>query len=577
MTDWGGDNDHAAGVKAGSNLVMPAPGADCAMGLLKALEEGRIMEADIDARVEEFLAVALELYGRVAKQPKTFDVDAHHAVARKCAEGSIVLLENDGILPLDRSKTVALIGDFAQTPRYQGAGSSQVNPTKLVDLKDALGSSGLEITGFATGYSRTDPKPDRSLIDPAVALAKMADVVLLCVGLDEIAESEGLDRTHLNLSAGQLALIEEVRRTNANVVLVLCGGAPFLMPGSDKFRAAIHGYLGGQAGAQAMADAILGKINPSGKLSETWPLALEHDPANPYYPSSQRTSEYREGLYVGYRYYDTAGVPVRYPFGYGISYTKFTYSELEADRENVSFTLANTGTMDGAEIAQVYISAKNSRVYRPRKELKGFAKVSLKAGESRRVTISLDDKAFRYFNTVTNRWETEPGEYEIFVAANVLDVRLSQTIRVDGAEVPVPELLPSYRDCAVNNVSDEVYAKLLGRPIPDGTWGGVLEKNDAICQMYYAKSGLARLACKLLTALKDKAEAKGKPDLNILFIYNMPSRAMGKMAGSIISEKMVDDILLIVNGHFFRGMGRLIADFFRNQRDSKKFLKKLEG
>ena len=578
VTDWGGDNDHVEGVRAGSNLVMPAPGPDCAIGLVKAVGEGRITEHEVDVRVTEFLNVALELCQRAENQPKEFDVEAHHAVARKCAEGSIVLLENDGILPLDRNKSVAVIGDFAQTPRYQGAGSSQVNPTKLENLKDMLEHNGLEITGYTTGYSRTDPRPDKALIEPAVLLAKMSDVVLLCVGLDEIAESEGMDRNRFELSPGQRELIEQVCAVNVNVVLVLSGGAPFLMPDRSKYRAAIHGYLGGQAGSQAMADAILGKINPSGKLNETWPLALEDNPSYNYYPSPQRTSEYREGLYVGYRYYDKAGIPVRYPFGYGSSYTTFEYSDLRAAAEAVTFTLTNTGGMAGAEVAQVYVAAKNSKIHRPKKELKGFTKVFLEPGESKRVTVQLDDKAYRYFNTVTGSWETESGEYEILVAANVYDVKLRACVCVEGNNVPVPNQdLPSYQSGWIGEVPDEEYSKLLGCPIPDGSWGGVLEKNDAICQMYYAKSPLARFVCRVLTWLKDRAEAKGKPDLNILFIYNMPFRAIGKMAGGMVSEKMVEDILFIVNGHFFRGMGRLILDFFGNLQANKEFLKKLEG
>ena len=578
VTDWGGDNDHAAGVRAGSNLVMPAPGPDCAIGLVNAVKAGKISEKEVDARVLEFLRVVQKLDAQAQNAADSFDADAHHAIARKCAEGSIVLLDNDGILPLNQSGTYALIGDFAETPRYQGAGSSQVNPTKLESLKDALESSGLEITGFAKGYSRTDPHPQAELIDPAVMLAKMSESVILCAGLDEIAESEGMDRVTLELSEGQRKLIEEVCAVNQNVILVLSGGAPFLLPERSTYRAVIHGYLGGQAGAQAMADALLGKINPSGKLNETWPLALSDNPSYPYYPSKQRTAEHREGLYIGYRYYDTVGKPVRYPFGYGLSYTTFAYSDIQATKGEVTFTITNIGARDGAEIAQVYVSCKNGKIFRPAKELKGFAKVFLKMGERKTVTVKLDDKAFRYFNVKTDRWEVETADYEIMVASNVSDVKLSQTIHVVGHDAPNPYgSLPAYESGKIEAVSDAEFEALLGRPIPDGSWSGELQKNDAICQLYYAKSGIARFAYKVLTSLKNKAEAKGKPDLNILFIYNMPFRAIGKMAGGMVSEKMVDDILTIVNGHFFRGFGRLIVDFFKNLSANKAFIKKLEG
>ena len=578
VTDWGGDNDHAAGVKAGSNLVMPAPGPDCAIGLVKAVKEGKVSEADIDKRLTELLNVVFSTSEAVSKAPKSFDKEAHHAIARRCAEGSIVLLDNDGILPLKKETKTAVIGDFAETPRYQGAGSSQVNPTKLDSLKDALTSAGLNITGYAKGFSRVDPKPDQKLIDEAVAAAKGADVVLLCVGLDEILESEGMDRQHMELSRGQQALIDGVCAVNRNVVLVLSGGAPFVMPERAKYRAAIHGYLGGQAGAGAMADALLGKVNPSGKLNETWPEKLSDNPSYPYFPSKERTAEYREGLYIGYRYYDTAGVPVRFPFGYGLSYTTFAYSDISASQNAVTFTVTNTGAVDGAEVAQVYVSCKDGKVFRPNKELKGFAKVFLKAGESKTVTVPLDDKAFRYFNVKSDRWEIEPANYNICVGSNVSDVELIQTIWVEGTEAPLPyESLPAYESGKISAVSDSEFAKLLGRPIPDGRWSGELTKNDAICQLYYAKSWAARLAYKLLTWLKNKSEAKGKPDLNILFIYNMPFRAMGKMAGGMVSEKMVDDIVLLVNGHFFRGLGRVIRDFFGNMRGNKAFMKQLEA
>lgn len=577
VTDWGADNDHTEGVKAGSNLVMPAPGPDCAIGLVKAVKEGRIAEKVLDERLEELLKVVFSTSEAVSKAPKTFDKDAHHAIARKCAEEAIVLLDNDGILPLNKETKTAVIGDFAETPRYQGAGSSMVNPTKLDSLKDALAAAGLTVTGYAKGFSRTDPKPDQTLIDEAVNAAKGAEAVLLCVGLDEIAESEGMDRLSMELSKGQQALIDAVSAVNRNVILVLSGGAPFVMPGKERYRAAIHGYLGGQAGAGAMADALLGKVNPSGKLNESWPVQLEDNPSYPYFPSKERTAEYREGLYIGYRYYDTVGVPVRYPFGYGLSYTTFAYSDVSATKDEVTFTVANTGAVDGAEVAQVYVSCRNGNIFRPRKELKGFAKVFLKAGERKTVTVKLDDKAFRYFNVKTDRWEVETADYEISVAASVSDVKLTATVHVVGQAAPAPYgELPSYESGRIEAVTNGEFEALLGHPIPDGHWSGELTANDAICQLYYAKSAPARLVCKILTNMKNKAEAKGKPDLNILFIYNMPFRAIGKMAGGMVSEKMVDDIVFLVNGHFWRGLGRAIADFFRNLSSKRAYMKQLE-
>ena len=574
VTDWGADNDHALGVKNGSNLVMPAPGPDAAIGLVNAIKEGRVSEADLDERLKELFRVLVSADEAMKKAPKSFDKDAHHALARKCAEQSIVLLENDGILPLDRNAVVGIIGDFARNPRYQGAGSSMVNPTRLDNLYDCLRAAGVSIAGYAQGFDRRRPNPDQKLIDEAVRVAEAAPVVLLCVGLDEIAESEGMDRSDMELSKGQRELIEAVCKVNRNVVLVLSGGSPFVIPGS--FRAAIHGYLGGQAGAGAMADALLGKVNPSGKLNETWPLQLEDTPACAYFPSKERTAEYREGLYIGYRYYDTANVPVRYPFGHGLSYTTFLYSDIHAEKDRVTFTIANVGAWDGAEVAQVYVSCKDGNVFRPKKELKGFAKVFLKAGESRTVSVSLDDKAFRYFNVKTNRWEVESGIYTISVASDAAHVRLSANIRVEGTNAPAPYgALPGYESGRITRISEVEYRDLLGHPIPDGHWGGELTRNDAICQLYYAKTGAARLVYKILTHMKEKSEAKGIPDLNILFVYNMPFRALAKMSGGLMSDRMVDDVVLLVNGHFWQGLGRLIGDFFRNRRANKAFMRKI--
>lgn len=576
VSDWGADNDHIEGLKAGSNLVMPSPGADCAVRLINAVRDGRILENVLDNRLRELLTVIDSTNEVLKNRSKTFDVDAHHEIARRCAEGSIVLLENDGILPLDSTKGVAVIGDFAKTPRFQGAGSSMVNPTKLDNLMDCLMAEDVNIIGYAQGYSRTQRKVDKGMVDCAVELAKMAEVILLCVGLDEIAESEGLDRETLELSEGQQALIKAVCGVNKNIILVFSGGSPFVLPKRTTYRAAIHGYLGGQAGAAAMAAALVGKVNPSGKLNETWPESLESNPSYRYFPAKEQTAEYREGLYIGYRYYDTAGIPVRYPFGYGLSYTSFTYSDIITDEKSVTFTLTNTGKYDGAEIAQVYISCQNGMVFRPKKELKGFTKVFLKAGESKSVTIPLDDKAFRYFNIKTKAWEIEAADYEISVAASVSDVRLTKTIKIVRKPAPIPYgNLPSYENGKVSNVSESEFEELLGRPIPNGKWSGELTKNAAICQLYYAKSGIARTACKILTHRKKRLEAKGKIDINLFFIYNMPLRALCKMTGGMVSERMVDDIVFLVNGHFWRGLGRLIADFFRNKRESNAFMKEL--
>ncbi len=574
VSDWGASNDHVAGVAAGSHLEMPTTGGDSDEELIAAVKSGKISEDLVTRRVEEFLIATMPAREAVDKVKGTpFDVDAHHAIARKAAEQSIVLLKNEGsLLPLAKGTRVAVIGDFAQKPRYQGAGSSVVNPTRLDSTLDVIGSFPLELVAFAPGYNRTGPA-DAALESAALDAAKQADVVLLYIGLDEISESEGLDRSHMRIPASQIQLLQRVAAVNPKVVAVLSGGSAIEMDWEENCQAIIHGYLSGQAGASAMLSALLGEVNPSGKLSESYPYRYEDTPSAPYFPARQRNSEYREGLYVGYRYFETAGVPVRYPFGYGLSYTSFAYSDLTATEQQVTFTLTNTGSRDGAEVAQVYIGAKTGNVYRPVRELKGFSKVFLKAGESRRVTIPLDDKAFRYFNTVTNRFEIDGGTYTIMVGGNSHDISLTAEVRVTGTNAPVPvalDAIPSYVSGKITAISDEEFRTLLGHEIPDGSWSGQLDVNDAICQMYYSKSFLCRQVYKVMTGMLEKSMAKGTPNLNILFVYNMPFRAIGKMAGGMVNQKMVDGIVKVVNGHFFGGLGQIISGFFGQQKVAKK-------
>ena len=577
VSDWGAANDFVDGVRAGSHLEMPTTGGDSAEYLKKAMYEGKISEEMVDKRVDELLDIVLETYEAVSKyRGNSFDVEAHHAMAMKASEESIVLLKNDGnILPLAPNTKVAVIGDFAETPRYQGAGSSVVNPTKLDSTMGVIGNFAFDVVGFEKGYPRVGAG-DPAMQAAAVELAKKADVVLLYLGLDEISESEGLDRSHMKLPQSQIDLLNAVAAVNDKVVIVMSAGSAVEMPWLDKCKAMVHGYLCGQAGASAVLKAILGEINPSGKLSETYPIAYEDVSSAPYFPAEQRNVEYREGLYVGYRYFETVNKPVLFPFGYGLSYTTFAYSDLIVDAEKATFTITNTGDVDGAEVAQLYVSAQAPKVYRPAKELKGFAKVFLKAGESREVTIPLDDKAFRYFNTKTDQFEIDGGEYEILIGASVADIKLSGTVTVTGTDAELPyELadIPSYATADIKKVSDAEFETLLGDPIPDGKWAGTLQMNDAICQLYYAKSLKARFVYKIMTGMLNKSIAAGKPDLNIIFIYNMPFRAIGKMAGGMVSQDMCESIVQIVNGHgiaFCKGLIGLIGGFFKQQGVMKK-------
>ena len=581
LTDWGGSNDHIKGVAAGSDLEMPTPGMDSARQIVKAVKEGKLSEEAVDACVGRLLeAVQTLVRGQEEKKRQDFDEKAHHELARKAAAESAVLLKNqEDILPLKPGTHVALIGDFAFDPRYQGAGSSMVNSTRLDKISDMIEEYDLTVTGMAKGYVRTG-ETDTVMEKEAVDLARSADVVLYCFGLDELSESEGVDRTHMRIPQNQITLLEAITRVNPKVVGILCAGSAVEMPWINSVKALLHGYLCGQAGAGALLDIIVGKVNPSGRLNETYPLRYEDTPAFKYFPSEQRNSEYKEALYVGYRYYDTAKVRVQFPFGFGLSYTEFEYSDLQVDEMGADFILANTGKMDGAETAQLYIGKKDAKVFRPEKELKGFQKVFLKAGESRKVRIPFDDKTFCYWNRRTGCWEVEGGTYTIMIGASCLDIRLETEVKMEGTTEVYPyhtNRMPSYYTGLINNVEDAEFQELLDKPIPDGKWGGELTMNDAICQMYYAKSPVARFIYKKLTQMKKKSEDAGKPDLNILFIYNMPFRAIAKMTGGMVSMEMVEGIMTMVNGHLFRGLGHTITGFFRNQRQNRKYVKKLTG
>ena len=565
VTDWGGSNDHALGVKNGSTLEMPAPGGDAVRELLAAVQSGKIAEADVDARLDELLTLVLDTHAAVERHSRSFDADAHPALARRAAGESVVLLKNDdALLPLAEGTRVAVIGDFAETPRYQGAGSSAVNSIKVDTFLDCLNDSGLYSVGFAPGFDRQG-KPDAAKQAEAVALAAEADAVLLCLGLDEIKESEGLDRADMKLADNQIELLQAVREANPNTVVIVNAGASLETPWLPHCKALVYGALGGQAGAGAMVDVLTGKINPGGKLAETWANAYDDTPARDHFAGPGRTVQYREGLYVGYRYYQTAGVPVAFPFGHGLSYTQFAYSDLHADAHSATLTVTNTGDRAGAEIVQLYVAKPNAEIFRPAQELKAFAKVQLAAGESKTVTLTLDDKAFRYWNTRTDSWEVEGGTYELRVGASSADIRLTAAVEVIGTDALNPyagKALPHYQSGKVQTVPDAEWETLLGRPIPDDRVK--IDRNMTLGELNHGRSPLGWLVWAVLTALLNASYKKGKPDLNVLFQYNMPLRALAKMTNGAISMGMVDGIVMEVQGFWVIGLVRVIFEAVKN-------------
>jgi len=578
VTDWGGSNDHVEGVREGSTLEMPCPGFGSAKRLMQAVAEGRLPESAVDARVDELLELVFTTDAAVKAAPKRFDRDAHHALARRAAAESVVLLKNeDDLLPLKPGQRVALIGDFAQTPRYQGAGSSSVNATRVDNLKDAAEADDITLAGFCAGYERSGT-PNPAFVEEAAALARKADVVVLCMGLDESSESEGLDRSHICIPENQKQLLEAVAQANENLVVVLSAGSVVETGWVSRCKAVLHAYLGGQAGAGAIMDVLTGRVNPSGKLAETLPLTYEDTPAARYFPGKQQNVEYREGLYIGYRYYETAHVPVRYPFGYGLSYTTFAYSDLKADADKVTFTITNTGSRAGAEIAQLYVAKADAAVFRPEKELKGFAKVFLQAGECKTVTIPLDDKAFRYWNVKTDRWETEGGSYQLLVGASVQDIRLRAEVPVQGTGALDPyagKAVQCYRTADIKNVPDAAFEALLGHAIPENK--PHIDQTMTLGELNHSRSPLCWLAWAVLHTLLKRSSREGTPDLNLLFQYNMPVRALAQMTGGMVGQETVDGIVMEAKGFWIIGLLRALIGFGQNAVSNRKFRAALDA
>ena len=578
ITDWGGSNDHALGVKNGSTLEMPAPGGDSVRELLAAVESGKIAESDIDARLSELLPLVFDTKAALDAAPRAFDAAAHHALARRAAAESLVLLKNEGaLLPLAAGTKVAVIGDFAKNPRYQGAGSSMVNSTQVDVLLDKLIDSELNVIGYQQGFDRHG-KPDAALQKSACELAAQANAVILCMGLDEIAESEGLDRSNLRLAQNQVDLLQAVKAVNPKIVVVLYSGSVVETPWLDNCQALLYAALGGQAGAGAVADALIGKVNPCGKLAETWPLTYADVPSAADFATRRKTVAYREGLYIGYRYFTTAEKAVRFPFGYGMSYTTFAYSDMAADEQGVSLTVTNTGSVAGTEIVQLYVAKKNSELFRPARELKGFARVTLAPGEKQRITLTLDDKAFRFWNVKANRWEIEGGEYELLVGASVEDIRLCEKITVHGTATVHPyedKGLDCYYTGDVLHVSDADFEKLLGHPLPKGKTK--IDRNLTLGELNHARSPLGWLVWLVLTILLDASYKRGKPDLNILFQYNMPLRALAKMTNGAISMGMVDGIVMELQGFWILGLVRVIYEAIKNVVLNAQMEKRLRG
>lgn len=492
VSDWGAVNERVKGLEAGLDLEMPSSFGIGDQKIVEAVKEGKLSEEVLDRAVERILNIIFKAVDN-RKENATYDKEEHHRLAREVARECMVLLKNeDNILPLKRQGTIAVIGEFARKPRYQGGGSSHVNPTKLDDIYEEIKKSAGDNVRviYAQGYNVDKDEVDESLLEEAKRVAKEADVAVIFAGLPERYESEGYDRQHMRMPENHCALIEGVAEVQPNVVVVLSNGSPVEMPWLDKVKGLLEAYLGGQALGGAIADLLFGDANPSGKLAETFPKKLSDNPSYLNFPGEGDRVEYREGVFVGYRYYDKKGIEPLFPFGYGLSYTTFEYSDLTISKKEmldtetvtVSVKVKNTGEMAGKEIVQLYVRNVESTVIRPEKELKGFEKVELKPGEEKTVTFELDKRAFAYYNVDIRDWHVETGEFEILIGKSSRDIVLKDKILVKST---VTVRKPVHRNTLVGDLLSDpvlapVFKEFMSKASQDNPMFAPIQDQDSI-------------------------------------------------------------------------------------------------
>ena len=497
VSDWGAVNERVAGVAAGLDLEMPGSGGRTDAQIVAAVQDGSLAESAVDQAVTRFLRILFQL--KDSRRPDLrFDEAAHHGLARETAAGCAVLLKNeDGILPLADDRRVAVIGGFARTPRYQGGGSSHINPTRVDDAFEELRTLHAGACSYSQGYPMDRDEVDEALIAEAVAAARAADVAVVFAGLPDAYESEGYDRKHMRLPDAHNRLIEAVAAVQPNTVVVLSNGSPVEVPWIGQVKALLEGYLGGQAWGGAMADLLTGRKTPGGKLAETFPLALENNPSSLDFPGTKETVTYREGVFVGYRWYETLGIPVRFPFGFGLSYTTFTLSDLTLDRTDmtdadtltVTVRVTNTGSRAGSEVVQLYVGDPASTVKRPVKELKAFEKVHLEPGTSTMVSFTLEKRAFAYWHEALGDWYVEGGRYDLHIGTSSADIACSASVEVASTtEVPVKITLNStlgdlMADPKTAPVVEAMFQRMTG---PGSPFAGLAEVNDEMVKAMLA-------------------------------------------------------------------------------------------
>lgn len=569
VSDWGAVNDRVAGLNAGNDLEMPSSGGVNDAKIVEAVKCGVIDETTLDERVDKLIDIILK--GAANKKPGyKFDVRAHNLLSRQIAEQSMVLLKNDGnILPLKRveGEYVAVIGAFADNPRYQGAGSSIINPTMIDSGRRAFNNSPISVK-FADGYDRSGKrKNEDAYITEACNLAKNASKAVVFIGLTDDYESEGFDRSTMKLPDGHNRLVEAVSRVNDNVIVVLEGGSPVEMPWADDVKAILNAYLGGQSVAPAIVDVLTGKANPCGKLAETYPVCLKDTPTSFRYPDSKEDVQYRESIFIGYRYYDKVERNVRFPFGFGLSYTSFEYSDIKLKKKNltkgegakVTFTIKNTGDVAGSEIAQVYVAKPESKTFRAPKELKGFVKIHLDPGEEKKVSVELDDRAFAFWNTATEDWCVESGEYKILVGASSRDIRLEAVAKMksedDEAIVDLRESAGVYFDGDPARAREDDFKVIYGgefKLAPEITSDSL---NNSIERS--KDKGLAKFIYNTVDlAMKPKGGVGSSMITNT--IMQTPIRNYVSMSNGLFTEDMADGLLKVFEGKdVAKGVGKI--------------------
>lgn len=567
MSDWGAVNDRVLGVAAGLDLEMPYVGKYRDRQIERAVRSGALAESDVDRCAERVCALALRARYR---KPLKQKLEEHHAFAREAAANSAVLLKNeDSLLPLKPGARIAVLGAFAKTPRYQGAGSSKVVPAKMDSPLEELEKLGFDVD-YAPGYHLETDEPNEMLLLAACRAAEGKDAAVLYVGLPDRYESEGYDRTSLHMPQSHIELVRRVREVNPNVAVVLACGSVVDMSWEADAKAILLLYLAGEAFGGAAADLLAGRVSPSGKLAETWPLQLEDTPSFDYFPGYPHTVEYRESIFVGYRYYDTAEKPVRYAFGYGLSYTNFIYSNLHltksalgaGEKIEVSCDVTNSGAVAGAEVVQLYVAHKSPVLFCAAQELKGFDKVFLAPGETKPVQFTLTRRDLSYFNAEAGDWRVEGGEYELRIGASSRDARLSAVIR---AEADADQRVPDYRESAPcyyrladgMNVPDEAFAALLGRPIPprEMRFGDPFTPNSTLTEA--KRTWLGRMLVSVAKSAADRMSEGELVEVADSLIFESPIRML-TMSGGGFGPKKVQGLADLLNGKVLRGLIKLL-------------------